>query len=287
MSQLTLQSLAVQYLVERRAGREVCHRAGQSNRSVIMAFCAFTEGLAVTDITGQHVTGFLASRRISVRTWLSYDSTLRGWFKWMVRNDLIGQDPMVRVRRPRKPRTTPRGLPADVVKRLLEHVDGDPRATLIVMLMVQQGLRCIEVARCDVGQIDWHERTMLVIGKANHERILPITDETWSALNDYLTVRGRSAGPLVQNARRPGWGLTAGQISRTVSTWMREAEVAGTPHGLRHTCAQDILRGGANLRDLQQLLGHASLETTQHYLPLVVHDLRLAMNGRQYRHSTA
>jgi integrase len=113
------------------------------------------------------------------------------------------------------------------------------------------------------------------------------------ALDDYLTERPASAGPLVRSYRDPVSALAADTISGYVSEWMWAAAIKRTrrdgvsAHALRHTMATDSLRSGAPVRDIQHALGHAHLATTEVYLPYLVGTLEKAMGGRSYRRREA
>lgn len=206
---------------------------------------------------------------------------VRTFCRWLVAERLLRRDPTAGIGRVRQPRQVPRGLTADRVSALWL-VLPDVRAELIVTLMVQEGLRCGEVARLEVGDLDWAGRVVLVHGKGGHERVLPLSAQTAGSLSRYLSERPATAGPLVRSYTRPGQAILPGRISHLVGRWMRDAGVAASGHALRHTAATDMLRAGAHVRDVQTALGHASLATTQRYMPWVVGDLRVAMGGRQY-----
>jgi site-specific recombinase XerD len=130
-----------------------------------------------------------------------------------------------------------------------------------------------------------------VRGKGGHERVLPVMAETLDCLDAYLGEHPCSAGPLIRSYR--SWerhqALSAGAISKYVSIWMNDAGIKTGPrdgisaHAGRHTCATDMLRTGAHLRDVQAVLGHAHLSTSETYLPLLVNGLESAMTGRSYR----
>jgi integrase len=116
----------------------------------------------------------------------------------------------------------------------------------------------------------------------------------YGPLEGYLRERPATSGPLIRRAyRRALEGLAGDKISGLVSNWMSEAGIKRycrdgvSAHALRHTSATDMLRAGAHLWNLLQALGHAHLATTETDLPLVVHDLREATGGRQYRHPLA
>ncbi len=156
------------------------------------------------------------------------------------------------------------------------------------LLEVQEGLRAGEVSRLQIGDIDFIGRTARVVGKGGHERLLPISEETWAAVSAYLDEHPATSGPLLRSYRQPWRPLAPDTISGMVSEWMRVAGIKRrardgiSGHALRHTMATDALRNGAHLRDVQHALGHAHLATTEAYLPLVVNDLRAAMGGRRY-----
>lgn len=213
-------------------------------------------------------------------------STIRGYLDWCERRRLIGRNPARDVRGPRQPRTLPRALAGGAPGRVLLACP-DNRARLIVVLMLQEGLRCIEISRLELADIDRQHKTVRVTGKAGHQRVLPLLEETEFALDAYLAEHPASAGPLVRSYTQ-NRALTAGSISRLVARWMYDAGVKQAPrdgvsaHANRHTMATDMLRNGAHLRDVQAALGHRFMSTTETYLPLMVRGLDAAMGGRRY-----
>lgn len=227
------------------------------------------------------IPGWLDSSRVAPATARSRLSQVSMFCRWLVRHGHLDADPTIDIDGPRMPRYVPRGLNGDQVGAVLEQCP-DNRARLIVLLMCQEGLRCCEVAGLELGDFDFADRVMLVSGKGGHQRVLPVSAESWSALQEYLAEWPAAAGPVVRSyndAHRP---LDAAYVSTLVAGWMRDAGVPATAHALRHTAASDMLKSGAHLRTVQAALGHASLSTTQRYLPWVVGDLREAMAGRQY-----
>lgn len=215
-------------------------------------------------------------------------STVKLFCRWAVHAGHLDADPLVGLRPPRQPRAVPRALAADDVGLLIVACP-DARARLIVVWMVQLGLRCIEMSRIELGDIDRGQRLVRVRGKGGHERILPLVDEAVDALVTYLAEEPPAgAGPLLRSRIAPHRGLDADTISGLVAEWMWDAGIKRrrrdgvSAHALRHTAATDMLRAGAHLRDVQAALGHAHLVTTEVYLPLVVHGLAEAMGGRRY-----
>ncbi|UDY35696.1 tyrosine-type recombinase/integrase [Dermatobacter hominis] len=211
-----------------------------------------------------------------------------GWVKWLRHRGVLDRDPFWNVEKPSLPRYLPRALDAAQVRAVFQACT-NPRDTLVVSLMVNEGLRCVEVSRLQVGDLDLRSRTMRIHGKGDHERMLPITDESWSCLRIYLETFELVGGPLLRDIRWGERGLTAQWVSDLVRGLMTDAGVKRgrydrvSAHSLRHTAATDMLRNGAHVRDVQHALGHANLKTTETYMPLVVNDLRSAMNGRSYR----
>lgn len=215
-----------------------------------------------------------------------YLSVVRGFCRWLVAQHRLRTDPTAHVPRVVQPRRDPRTLPVGDVGRLLCHTSRDPRAHAIVWLMVGCGLRCVEVSRLQVGDFDG--RTLLVRGKGGHERTLPVPVRVAGALHRYLDVRGVVAGPLVRSELGPG-GLAAKTISGYVRGWMIGAGVKAcaldgrSAHALRRTCASDIADATGDVRIVQEVLGHARIETASRYVRRVPLDaLRRAMEGRDY-----
>lgn len=217
-------------------------------------------------------------------------SRLRVFLRWLVAEGLLGRDPSVDVVAPRPPAGDPRDLAAEDVARLLS-VCPDERAVVIVMLMVQCGLRCSDVARVQVEDIDVRRRILSVRAKGGggeRTHTVPIPGEAWSVLVPWVRSLKRSSGPLVTSKLDPSSGIQGHSISKLLRGWLADAGVKVLPwdgcsaHALRHTCAQDMLDHGADIRDVQFALGHRSIRTTEIYLRREPPGLREAMEGRSY-----
>lgn len=233
------------------------------------------------DVTASHIEAWLAGTKMAPATARARLSQVRGFFRWLAHRGLMTTDPTMGIEGPRTPRYVPRGLKSDAVAGALDACP-DARARLMLLLMCQEGLRCGEVAALELGDVDFDDKLMLVRGKGGHQRVLPLSDETWGAVVEYLAQHPANAGPLVRSYNDPHSGIEASYISTLVARWIRATGVNATAHQLRHTAATDMLRSGAHLRDVQHALGHVSLSTTQRYLPWMVGDLRTAMAGRRY-----
>lgn len=285
----TVSDLIPTYLKSRLARGDYVPDKARSARSVLYKFSDHAGRRRVQNIGPTVVEDWLEGmEHLAVATRRDRLSTLRAFFKWCVLRGHCKRNPAAEVVAPKQPRTIPRALPQEAIVAVFDHCP-DARARLIVSLMVQEGLRCCSVSRLTMGDIDRTHRTMRVVGKGHHEQILPITDETFRALDEYLDEHPASAGPLVRSYRQCHRALAADTISGMVAGWMWAAGIKRKPrdgisaHACRHTCATDMLRLGAHLRDVQAALGHRSITNTEVYLPLVVHGLKAAMGGRTYR----
>jgi integrase/recombinase XerD len=211
---------------------------------------------------------------------------VRGFHRFAVREGLTTVDPSASVRPPSPAKRLPKALPLADIERILEAA-GAPGTTLamrdraLLELLYGTGARISEAVGLDLDDLDPTEGTVLLRGKGSKERIVPVGSYALEAVHTYL-VRGRpelsSTGTgvpaLFLNAR-------GGRLSRQ-SAWtvlVRAAERAGvraevSPHTLRHSFATHLLDGGADVRVVQELLGHASVTTTQVYTLVTVDSLR-------------
>lgn len=221
----------------------------------------------------------------TVRNHVGY---VKAFWKWAVLVEIASVDPSVTLRPPTKPRTVPRTCTDDEVRRTIA-MARDVRERLVLILMVQEGCRALEVSRLQLGDVDRRARTIFLTGKGGHERKVPLTDETEVALDEYLEERGRVAGALIQSVHRSVWndrrdgGIKPHTIVVQVSRAMKRAGVPETGHALRHKFAQDLDDAGADVQVIQEALGHASLVTTQIYLKRAsVTQLRAKMGTKTY-----
>jgi len=196
-------------------------------------------------------------------------AAVRSCFRFLARRGFVEANPARHVRGPRVPRRLPSFLPKDESKDLL---DRDPGPTLaghrdhaILELLYASGLRVAECCGLDVDDLDHGQGTVRVLGKGGKERVVPVGEAALRSIDAYLRERRRAHRALFTNLR--GARLTPRSVRRLVK---RSAQAAGvvrrvTPHTLRHTFATHMLGEGADLRLIQELLGHASLSTTQRY----------------------
>jgi integrase/recombinase XerC len=211
-------------------------------------------------------------------------SSARVFTAWACRRGLLPGDPGALLATPKGHRLLPDVLRADEAARLVDQVDGeepeDLRDRVVLELLYATGIRVGELCGLDVDDVDTERRVVRVLGKGNRERSVPYGGPAAVAVDAWL-VRGRpqwatpASGPALLLGRRGG-RLDA-RAARTL-VHRRLADVPGAPdlgpHGLRHTAATHLLEGGADLRSVQELLGHATLATTQIYTHVSVERLR-------------
>jgi integrase/recombinase XerC len=197
-------------------------------------------------------------------------AALRSFFRFLVRRGRASGNPAREVATPKLPKTLPGYLPIDESEALLRVVPapaaGSARDRAILELLYATGIRVAELAGLDVEDVslrDWREGAVRVLGKGRKERIVPVGRKAVEALQGYLGSRG--SGPLFLNER--GGRLTVRSVHRIVRARARAAGLHRrvSPHTLRHTFATHLLDAGADLRLIQELLGHARLGTTQKY----------------------
>lgn len=285
----TLDRFIWQYLGERRRRGEISKETQRGLQTSLSSLSVSFGARPLSQFSKRAIERWLETiGHLAPATRRGRLSAVRGFSRWMVDRGSLPVDPTERIPSIRQPRAVPRALPEADVARLLA-VAPDQRARAIMWLMVGCGLRCVEVARLRVSDFDPVAGTITVTGKGGHERILPVPQQVRLELDRYLNQVGIVAGPLIRSERFPSRGLRPPSIGTYVSRWMRDAGIkhgrydGRSAHALRHTCASDVLDGGADLRIVQELLGHQHLSSTSIYLRRAsVAQLREAMEGRTY-----
>jgi len=202
-------------------------------------------------------------------------AAIRSLFDFLVRTERVGQNPADLVSSPKRKQKLPRVLTGEQVRSLLERIPAhtalELRDRAMLELAYSCGLRCEEIVNLDSGCFDFETEQLRVLGKGSKERLLPVGEPAQRALERYLA-RGRPA--LATDPRqkalflsKSGRRLSPSDVTRRLGLWVREAALATgvSPHALRHSFATHLLEGGADLRAIQELLGHASISTTQIY----------------------
>lgn len=226
---------------------------------------------------------FLAARAPHVRaaTLARKVAALRAFYRFLKRRGLCTKDSATLLRAPKVPRTLPRFLGVEDAERVVSEPGHDAadgalgaRDRAILELMYGSGVRVAEVASLTLARLDLPRAQVRVHGKGDKERVLPLGSASAAALAAYLALRGRLRNPKTgaQHAQAVflgRWGTALGtrQIRSLVKRYGQRAlgHAELHPHALRHSCATHLLDAGADLRGIQELLGHASVSTTQRY----------------------
>jgi integrase/recombinase XerC/integrase/recombinase XerD len=202
-------------------------------------------------------------------------AAIRGLFDFLVRGGELAQNPADLVSSPKRGEKLPRVLTQEQMRSLLERIPArtalELRDRALLELANSCGLRCEEIVNLDLGAFDPETEQLRVLGKGSKERLLPVGEPAQRALRRYLE-RGRRALAADPRERalfvsKSGRRLSGSDVTRRLNLWTREAALAAgvSPHALRHSFATHLLEGGADLRAIQELLGHASISTTQIY----------------------
>lgn len=215
---------------------------------------------------------------LSPRALANILSGWRGLFHWLVRHKEFASNPCQGVRAPKAPRTLPKALSVEAAQRLLESMPGDGvefvRDAAMFELMYSSGLRRAEVLslNCGDGRLDLRDGLVTVTGKGAKTRTIPVGAKASQALAAWLAVRAQIAKPdekaLFVGTR--GRRLSASVLGNRLDSWALASGAQGKvhPHMLRHSFASHVLQSSQDLRAVQEMLGHASISTTQIYTHL-------------------
>lgn len=203
-------------------------------------------------------------------------AALRSFYRFLLRERWVGSDPTEDVASPKRAERLPRVLSVEEAGRLLAQPDVRTpeglRDRAVLELLYGSGLRVSELVGLDVGDVDLEAELVRVVGKGNRERVVPLGSHAVRALQAYLQLGrprlARSAGALFVS--RSGKRLSRQWVWALLGRYARAAGISRrvTPHVLRHSFATHLLEGGADLRSVQELLGHANISTTQVYTHL-------------------
>lgn len=205
-------------------------------------------------------------------------ASLRTFFKFLLRKNIIADDPTALVSTPRREKHMPSFLSVDEMFALLEMPDGTKLAGIrdraIMETLYSSGLRVSELVGMNEENLDANLGIVRVLGKGKKERIVPVGKKALTAVQNYLRARKeRDTSPPSPSSKRPlfknlrGGRLTARSVARIINRYIEQCGIVKniSPHALRHSFATHMLDAGADLRAIQELLGHVSLSTTQKY----------------------
>jgi site-specific recombinase XerD len=284
--------MARAYLESRVARRALSVQSRKNYTYVLRDFTDWLDGErfspdAPCEQIVSHVDGWLGGRSWSSETVCTNLGIVRPFLDWAGGRGLIVPGVTAHLRNPRKGRLLPRAQTTRQVGMLLAAVP-DARGRAIVLLEAQAGLRRGEVAAITMGDMDLDDGSLLVHGKGGKERVVWLSDETVGAVRAWLVERGPRPGALICSYDHPGRHLTPTWVGMLVARWMSDAGLKTMPrdgisgHALRHSAATNMLRGGANIRVVQEAMGHEHITTTARYLRADNAEVRQAMRALSY-----
>lgn len=241
----------------------------KADAMVIRGFLTFLDGFGYSPAT--------TARKIA---------TLRSFYKWMLKRELVQSNPMVLIRTPKQTKRLPKAMSVEQVDKLLSMPDCKDtlgaRDRAILETLYSTGVRVSELVDLGRRDLDQAEQTLRVRGKGKKERIVPLGSHALAAIRHYLTLlepdhRFRAICEAFTNGEntalfvnKNGGRLSSRSVRRKLDKYLLTAGLDSTisPHTLRHSFATHLLDNGADLRSVQELLGHQSLSTTQIYTHL-------------------
>jgi len=272
---------------ERNASAETC-RAYSNDIIQFLRYAGVDDKFTPSSVDRTAARGFIAHLRnngAGKATAARKLSSMRSFFKYMMREGIVTENPFAALRQPKKERKLPMMLDEQQVKLLLETPPADKfagaRDRAILETLYSTGARVGELAGMNIEDVDFVGQTVRVRGKRKKERMLPLGSFAIKALLHYLERREIRGQRMTMHRRalfvnKNGGRLTDRSVRRMLDKYVREVGFSSaiSPHTLRHSFATHMLNRGADLRSVQELLGHKNLSTTQIYTHLTTDRLR-------------
>jgi len=291
----SLEQFLHDYLTELRIERNLADNSLEAYSRDIKSFLRFIADEGVTDladVTIDHAREFfmeLSKAGLNAASLARYHSSLKGFFSYLVVSEYIKKSPVARLKPPKLSRKLPEVLSPSEIDEIISKIDISTPAGLrdraIIEVLYACGIRVSELTGMKKSDLFFEEEMIRVFGKGSKERFVPIGSSAIKALTEYL-VHGRpliarpaSGTVLFLNAKR------GGGLSR-VAVWMMIKEYAGLagivkrvyPHIFRHSFATHLIEGGANIRAVQEMLGHTDISVTQIYTHIDISYIRDVVN---------
>jgi integrase/recombinase XerC len=274
-------ALAREYLDALRHQRRLSSGTLASYRRSLDLLLALSGGTGLASLEPPQLRRLVAqlhARGWSGRTLAKVLSAWRGLYRWLARHREVGVNPVLGVRAPKSPRTLPKALSVEQAQRLLDTEPGDTAAQAcdqaMFELMYSSGLRLAELAslNMDDGRLDLRESQVTVTGKGGRTRTIPVGARARAALRRWLQLRAglaRAGEPALFVGAR-GRRIAPSVINRRLKALAQARGITTSihPHMLRHSFASHVLQSSQDLRAVQEMLGHASISTTQVYTHL-------------------
>jgi integrase/recombinase XerD len=287
---MDIDALTDAFLLHLRTERRLSANTVEAYGFDMRRFASFllSSGGEVPSFSRSDFLSFLSSLRekgLSARSVARHVSTIRSFFRYLVREGLLPASPIADARGPKIGRPLPKYMTHSEVESLLSAPDRDTpegmRDRAMLELMYASGLRATEVVSLRLENVDDNAGFLRVVGKGGKERVVPVAQPALETLQEYVKhgrprfLRKKGAGNLLFLSRL-GRPITRQTLWNRIGRWAREAGIRGSisPHTLRHSFAGHLLAGGADLRAVQAMLGHADISTTQIYTHVTAERLR-------------
>lgn len=283
---MVLKRWAMLYCNERVARGEMTRRTADNVWYALADFADSFGNRPVTQLGPRAIERWLESHpEWKPSTRATQFTRLRAFCRWLLVRGAIDKDPFAGMKAPKRPRRNPRPLAHEDYETLRASLP-DARARFIVACLYWLGMRCVEVSRLMVEDIDRERNEMRVIGKGGHERTLPVVPQVQLKLNLYLREHPATSGPLVRSYTSFE-ALKPATISVMVRQWMSDCGVKLHPfdgraaHAMRHSAGTELARATKDPFAVQRLLGHQNVATSMLYVKDVSADeLRAALEAR-------
>ncbi len=252
----------------------------QSYARDIQLLSTLAENSALNLIQNTQIRRFIAtlhSRGLSSKTIARALSAWRGFYDYLIHHKGFTQNPVMGLRAPKSAKTLPQALSTDQAVKFVD-ITGDglleQRDHAIVELFYSSGLRLAELVNLDIGQLDFVQGTVIVTGKGNKTRIVPMGSHAMRAIKTWLqrrtTIKIADTNPQALFVTQQGHRITPRAVQYRVKGWAIKQEINTDmhPHLLRHSFATHMLQSSQDLRAVQEMLGHANISTTQVYTHL-------------------
>ncbi|MGC8927229.1 MAG: tyrosine recombinase XerC [Myxococcota bacterium] len=247
------------------------------------------ESLEPVDIRGFIASRFKLNKASSNQRRLS---AIKTFYKFLLKRALIVKNPTEIISSPRGEKTLPKAISVDEVFAIIHSIDKQDVLSLrdraMVELMYGSGLRVSELVSVNISDLDTKNRTLRVIGKGKKERIVPLGSYSVESINEYLSKRSElikgETDALFLN--KDGGRITTRSVARIIKKYLHKCAINKnvSPHTLRHSFATHLLGSGADIRFIQELLGHSSLSTTQRYASASIEHL-MQVYDKSHPHS--
>ena len=287
---MDIDALSDAFLIHLRTERRLAGNTVESYGFDMRRFSSFVLSAKVPldGFSRSNFLSFLSSLReegLSARSVARHVSTVRSFFKYLVREGILSLNPISEARGPKTGRSLPKYLTLSEVESLLSAPDSETpegmRDKAMLELMYASGLRASEVVSLRMENVEANAGFLRILGKGSKERVVPVAQPALDTLKEYmkhgrplfLKKKGASNVLFLSRLGRP---ITRQTLWNRIGRWAREAGIRDTvtPHTLRHSFAGHLLAGGADLRAVQAMLGHADISTTQIYTHVTSERLR-------------